>query len=66
MEYSSIVFGFDVSKESRIAEIGFATGTNIISIIGIIPASPPIPMLIIIVNGCREHNPDFNNTILKI
>jgi hypothetical protein len=33
------VFDFDVSEEGRIAEIGLAAGTNIISVIGLISSS---------------------------
>jgi hypothetical protein len=37
--YSSIVLDFDMGEESRVAEIGLAAGTYIVSIIWLIAAS---------------------------
>ena len=37
--YASIVFDFDVGEEGRVAEIGLSAGTDVVSVVGFVPAS---------------------------
>lgn len=39
MSYASVVFNFDVCEEGGVAEVGLATGTDVISVVGLISAS---------------------------
>jgi len=46
MGYSAIVLNLDMREERRIAEIGFAAGTDVVSIVGFVPASPAAATLL--------------------
>jgi hypothetical protein len=51
------VFDFDMGEESRIAEVRLATGTYIVSVVGLVAASPsPSALLEGVLQTCREHH----------